>query len=112
MELIEKVAIHASDGSYLQSDGKHVAMCRCGFHTDGAEFRDDAFKLWAKHAIRAMLDGVEPVADALRPFAECVEQINAEESDEEWAKFRLLIGGYRSAAKALTALDALKEAVK
>ena len=74
----------------------------------------DTMAAWdrvAKAAICAMLDGVEPVADALRPFAECVEQVSAEESDEEWAKFRLLIGDYRRAAKALYSLDALKEAL-
>jgi hypothetical protein len=35
---------------------------------------------------------------ALQPFAECIEYINPEEDDEEWAKFRLLIKNYRQAA--------------
>ncbi len=39
--------------------------------------------------------------EALRPFADCCEQIAADESDEEWAKFRLLIGNYRAARAAL-----------
>lgn len=39
--------------------------------------------------------------EALKPFADCVEQIDPAESDEEWAKFRLLIGDYRRAAIAL-----------
>lgn len=39
--------------------------------------------------------------EALRPFANCVEQIDPSEPDGEWAKFRLLIGDYRRAAKAL-----------
>jgi predicted Zn-ribbon and HTH transcriptional regulator len=39
--------------------------------------------------------------EALRPFADCVEQIKATESDDEWAKFRLLIKDYRRAAKAV-----------
>jgi hypothetical protein len=43
--------------------------------------------------------------EALRPFADCVDQIDATESDEEWAKFRLTIGDYRRARKALAALD-------
>ncbi len=38
---------------------------------------------------------------ALRPFADCVEQISDDESSEEWAKFRLLIGDYRRASQAL-----------
>ena len=87
MELIERVAIHASDGCYLQSDGKHVAMCRCGFHTDGAEFRDDAFKLWAKHAIRAMLDGVESNLSAVQydpaPYTAMKHRIAAMRKDVE-----------------------------
>lgn len=87
MELIEKVAIHASDGCYLQSDGKHVAMCRCGFHTDGAEFRDDAFKLWAKHAIREMLDGVESNLSAVQydpaPYTAMKHRIAAMRKDVE-----------------------------
>lgn len=36
---------------------------------------------------------------ALKPFAECIEYINPEEDDEEWAKFRLLIRNYRLAAE-------------
>ena len=38
---------------------------------------------------------------ALKPFADCVEYIDAGEDDEEWAKFRLLIKDYRRAAQAL-----------
>lgn len=38
---------------------------------------------------------------ALKPFADCVDQIGPDESDQEWAKFRLLIGDYRRAAAAL-----------
>ena len=32
---------------------------------------------------------------ALEPFATCCEQISVDEVDEEWAKFRLLVGDYR-----------------
>lgn len=39
--------------------------------------------------------------EALRPFAECALQIPAEESNEEWAKFRLLVKDYRRAAHVL-----------
>lgn len=38
---------------------------------------------------------------ALKPFADCCEYIDDDESDEEWAKFRLLIGDYRRARAAL-----------
>lgn len=41
--------------------------------------------------------------EALKPFAECVEQISGDKSDEEWAKFRLLVGDYRRAALAYNA---------
>jgi hypothetical protein len=43
--------------------------------------------------------------DGVRPFAACVDQISETESDEEWAKFRLLIGDYRRAARALIAFE-------
>lgn len=46
-------------------------------------------------------DTIEKLAGALEPFAKCVEQIGDEESDEEWAKFRLLIKDYRRASAAL-----------
>lgn len=39
--------------------------------------------------------------EALKPFADCVDQIDADEDDEEWAKFRLLIKDYRRARAAL-----------
>ena len=98
MELIEKVA-------RALAQAKGIEIC------SDASYAMSSFREPALAAIRAMLGGVEPVADALRPFAECVEQVSAEESDEEWAKFRLLIGDYRRAAKALYSLDALKEAL-
>lgn len=124
MDLIERVAIALAhdcgldfnevcgvdadpDEGYCDS-GTCVAS---GYEDHDADYARAIFRSQAKAAIRAMLDGVEPVADALRPFAECVEQISAEESDEEWAKFRLLIADYRRAAKALYSLDALKEAL-
>jgi hypothetical protein len=36
---------------------------------------------------------------ALEPFVACADQIDDKEDDEEWAKFRLLIKHYRSAAE-------------
>ncbi len=39
---------------------------------------------------------------AIKPFADCCDQIRADEDDEEWAKFRLLIKHYRAALAALT----------
>lgn len=43
-------------------------------------------------------EGLIECLEALKPFAECIEHINPEEDDEEWAKFRLLIKNYRLAA--------------
>lgn len=39
--------------------------------------------------------------EALKPFADCMEWISDDESDEEWAKFRLLVKDYRRARQAL-----------
>ena len=36
--------------------------------------------------------------EALLPFADCLQYIEIDEDDEEWAKFRLLIKHYRQAA--------------
>lgn len=43
---------------------------------------------------------VERLREALKPFADCVDQIGDDEDDEEWAKFRLLIKDYRRAKSA------------
>jgi len=56
-----------------------------------------------RHSPLAMeaADEIERLREALRPFADCAEQISEEEDDEEWAKFRLLIKDYRRAKAAL-----------
>ncbi|MEQ1491869.1 MAG: hypothetical protein ABL932_15100 [Terricaulis sp.] len=41
--------------------------------------------------------------EALQPFAECASQIPADESNEEWAKFRLLVKDFRRAAHVMGA---------
>jgi len=64
-----------------------------------------------KHMIRlrAELAEAQTIAiDALKPFADCIEQIVDDEDDEEWAKFRLLIKDYRRAAQAIRALKSPK----
>ncbi|MCH2239315.1 MAG: hypothetical protein MK060_15655 [Blastomonas sp.] len=45
---------------------------------------------------------VERLRAALKPFADCCDQIADDEDDEEWAKFRLLIKDYRAARNAFT----------
>lgn len=57
----------------------------------------------AAAAIARLSAKYEALAKALKPFADCAEQIADTEDDEEWAKFRLLIKHYRQAAKALEA---------
>jgi len=54
-------------------------------------------------ALDAAADRIEALEAALKPFADCAEQIADDESDEEWAKFRLLIKNYRDAKVALDA---------
>lgn len=50
-------------------------------------------------------DEIERLRKALEPFAACCDQISDDESDEEWAKFRLLIGDYRRARAVLSCGD-------
>ena len=45
---------------------------------------------------------IKELCEALEPFAACTDQISADEDDEEWAKFRLLIKDYRRATTALS----------
>ena len=40
---------------------------------------------------------IAALREALKPFADCCDQIEDTEDDEEWAKFRLLIKDYRAA---------------
>ncbi len=56
---------------------------------------------WACDEIDALRAQAARLAEALRPFADCCEQIANDESDEEWAKFRLLVSDYRRAREAL-----------
>lgn len=46
-------------------------------------------------------DKLAAMREALKPFADCADQIDPEEDDEEWAKFRLLVSDYRRARQAL-----------
>jgi hypothetical protein len=47
-----------------------------------------------------MREALEESFEALLPFAHCLQYIEVDEDDDEWAKFRLLIINYRDAAKA------------
>jgi hypothetical protein len=58
--------------------------------------------------VYAVLDAVRQpeLRAALKPFADCAEQIADSESDEEWARFRLTVGDYRRAYAAFLATNA------
>lgn len=58
----------------------------------------------ALSAAEPAIRGDEQIVAALKPFADCVEHIRDDEPDDEWAKFRLLIGDYRRARAALAAI--------
>jgi hypothetical protein len=83
-----------------------AAGCRdCDVYTPQCATAEDAVDLWNMRApdpaLSTLLEQNRKLEEALKPFAECVVWISPEESDEEWAKFRLLIGDYRRAARAL-----------
>lgn len=61
----------------------------------------------AADAILALPEIAE-LREALKPFADCIDQIAPDEDDEEWAKFRLLIKNYRRAAAAYAAISTHK----
>jgi len=44
------------------------------------------------------LAAADELLAAIEPFASCCDQISDSESDEEWAKFRMLVKEYRRAA--------------
>lgn len=72
---------------------------------DQAELQDEWEALTLTPMIAAEIERLTArmgeLEAALKPFADCVDQINDDEDDEEWAKFRLLIGDYRRARRAL-----------
>ncbi len=61
---------------------------------------------WAYHQVCKARDAkqaaIAELIEALTPFAQCADQISEAESDEEWAKFRLLVKDYRRAHAAFT----------
>jgi hypothetical protein len=63
--------------------------------------KPDQILVDCKTLIEQQRQEIERLRETLKPFAQCVEQISPGESDEEWAKFRLLIKDYRRAQAAL-----------
>jgi hypothetical protein len=88
-------------------DDINAAQRICGLPADPAHIQaDKVVQAFRDHRIAAEARGkaeIERLREALRPFAECAEQISEGEDDEEWAKFRLLIKDYRNARAALKA---------
>ena len=58
-------------------------------------------------AAPSMIQIIKLAKEALKPFADCCEYINSNESDEEWAKFRLIISDYRRAKVTLDLLESI-----
>ena len=89
-ELVERLRSYVADGDTHGSLAEHPTTI--------------AVRIDIEKAADALLTNAAEIAglrDALRPFADCVEQISDDEDDEEWAKFRLLIKDYRRARAAL-----------
>jgi len=71
-----------------------------GWNASADDIDEAATTITAQAAAIARLEG------ALRPFADCCEELDGSEwtpraDDEEWAKFRLLVKHYRAARAAL-----------
>ena len=84
------------------------ALCSLDGHPENAKM--EGKPLWMDYLpeVRAVVSAIyDPVVGALKPFADCCEQIDAEEDDEEWAKFRLLVKDYRRTGAALAMIDAM-----
>lgn len=75
---------------------------------------DPAHFLWRQYVgnARAAIEAIrEPIVDALKPFADCAEELDGSEytpraPDGEWAKFRLLTDDYRRAREVVAMIDA------
>lgn len=106
--LVERVALALYNERQRFFDGPQVASLA---DLKAHQYRDQLRQARAAlAACQPMVEGErERLRAALKPFAECVEQISDDESDEEWAKFRLLVGDYRRAADAVRALNTTKD---
>lgn len=79
---------HEEQMALIKQIGEHMKQNATRIQSDAAE-------------IASLKAQVAEAREALKPFADCCEQISDEEDDEEWAKFRLLIKDYRRAAQAI-----------
>ncbi len=107
-DLIEAMARIIDPSSWRVMDGYLAQMLR-KYKGEHIGYDPESFKHKESMAIaralipiiRAHLEPTSEMVEALRPFADCCDQIADDESDEEWAKFRLLIKDYRAARQAL-----------
>lgn len=84
---------------------KQIEAVAKAIYRDWMDVDDYTIRNLAKAAIEAShAQYVPELVEALQPFANCCEEIGKEESSQEWAKFRLLIGDYRRAHQALANL--------
>jgi hypothetical protein len=102
---------HFGDG-VVRSLGGDGILCNPPLKL-GSGWREDA---WADDladeetlANATALAALPDLLEALRPFAECCDQISDEESPEEWAKFRLLVSHYRAARDAVRKAEGLEK---
>jgi hypothetical protein len=65
----------------------------------------------AVNALPRLLAALAKARAALKPFADCCDQIDAAESDDEWAKFRLLVKDYRHAREVVDCLAMTRQPI-
>lgn len=61
-------------------------------------FPSDVRLVWTQ--IGHCKEQIKRLREAIKPFSDCIDQIPGDESDEAWAKFRLLVQHYRAARTA------------
>jgi hypothetical protein len=94
---------HTPEGDAVERVAKAMFLQAYADATDGGVASPDdpewhEYESMARAALSAMPSGLLAEAvEAIRPFADCCDQISDDEDDEEWAKFRLLIKDYRRA---------------
>lgn len=81
---------------------------------DNAPWRAEAIAAWNRRALTVTPHDpakVQALVAALQPFASCADELDHETretgreyTDDEWAKFRLLVSDYRQARAALAAM--------
>ncbi|WP_420140183.1 hypothetical protein [Sphingomonas sp.] len=94
----------------VEPGGRREALCRMAA-LDEEMGLPDCTPEEAVEAVAAVRTNVKPelveALEAMKPFADCAsEYIAADEDDEEWAKFRLIVKDWRRLEAAYSALSA------